>query len=86
MIVRFLLVYLCVAGISSLLVYCACLAAARADEIKREHFGEKPFQWPNAREEWQRHHYPSPSALVGIAHKPTTPLAGHNQLAQVNDL
>ncbi len=35
MIARFLWSYLCLTGIASIVVYCACLAAARADRIRR---------------------------------------------------
>ena len=35
MITRFLWGYLCLTGIASIIVYCACLAAARADRIRR---------------------------------------------------
>ncbi len=35
MIANLLWGYLCMAGFASVLVYCACLAAARADRIRR---------------------------------------------------
>ncbi len=34
MIASFLWGYLCLTGIASVLIYCACLAAARADQIR----------------------------------------------------
>jgi len=76
MIARFLWGYLCITGISSLLVYCACMAAARADRIRQELSTKEPPVSTKPECKQQNRYYIYPSPLDPVTGKRTSPLRG----------
>ncbi|HRW04057.1 MAG: hypothetical protein KDE53_02240 [Caldilineaceae bacterium] len=86
MIARFLWGYLCIAGTSSLLVYCACMAAARADRIMKNAHYDTLLHRQQADQNTQMHYYPYASSLSRITCKSASSMGRASQFAQLNDL
>lgn len=63
MIARFFWSYLCLTGIASIVVYCACLAAARADRIRRSAVIKK-IKMLNKSAEMANTHHQHPAQLI----------------------
>lgn len=75
MIVRFLWGYLCIAGFSSLLVYCACMAAARADRIRQGMSSQEPSVSRVPENDKRNRHYLCAAPLDPVTNTRTSPLA-----------